>query len=532
MREDKEGLLTKNAVDDSTYSDGVPNLLHRSHVGLLANYAVVGLLMGTFPRTIFPFFRMYLNMDGYQVSAAKTLIGIAWSFKIVVGVLSDSVPIGGYRRRPYILFGWVLCLGFLTAMAWLPPEQPYFAKGQILAVANASARVVANPDAPYDGLVYLLLLMGATVGYVVVDVACDAVMVELARTERDDVRGHTQTLSYITKWLFASIASAIVGLTLNGPEYGGAFTWSVSFNTLMLAYSVIVLCTLPFVACVPDTVPKATPSLATKCRELYELCHERAMWQVMWFQYLNTLFFSFEAAPASVVQSEWAHVHPINEAMFGIGACWLLVLGMYVTKRWFLHTDWRLLVVVTTVLVVAVDSAVSFLTIFDVVRSPWFYLGGPALAHLPEGVRSIVTGFVIVEIADVGHEGATYGLLTTVSNLAEPFAVALSKVIDAPFNVYQDEVVTDTSAVRVRVACTFGIMYAMKLLSIATLVLLPSQKAAAQQLRRTGGRSQLMANGTLAVATLSLLFGIVTNLLSMFPSTACLVIAGGEGCTK
>ncbi|OQS01846.1 transmembrane protein [Thraustotheca clavata] len=532
--EDHQILLDKQepASNNDSYENGVPNLLHRNHIGLMINYALIGLLMGTFPRTIFPFFRMYLNMDGYQVSAAKSLIGIAWSFKIVVGVLSDSVSIAGYRRRPYMLSGWLLCLVFLSAMAWTNPEPPYFAKGEILAQSNASLRKILNPNAQFDGISYLLLLMGATVGYVMVDVACDAVMVELAQTEREDVRGHTQTLSYITKSIFASIGSAVVGLTMNGEEYGGAFTWSVSFNGLMLVYSIVVLVIMPCIAFVPDNLPLQMPSLGTKCKELYELCKQRAMWQVMWFQYLNTLFFEFEAAPASVVQSEWAHVHPFNEAMFSIVSCWLLACGMYITKRYFLHVDWRWLTAITTLFVVVVDSTVSFLTIFDYVRNQWFYLGGPVLGHIPEGVRYIVTGFVIVEIADAGHEGATYGLLTTVGNLASPFAVALSKVVDAPFHVFQEDVVSDTSAVRVRVAWTFGIMYFMKLLSIITLVLLPSQKVAARALRRDGGAHPRMAFTTLSTAALSLLFGIVTNLLSIFPATACLVLAGGEGCSN
>ncbi|EQC34791.1 hypothetical protein SDRG_07596 [Saprolegnia diclina VS20] len=531
MLDDREGLLVKPDADDSdAYANGVPVLLHWRHIGLVANYAVVGLLMGTFPRCIYPYFRMYLNMDGYQVSAAKTLIGIAWSFKIVVGVLSDSAPICGYRRRPYIYLGWLLCFGFLLTMALLPPETPYYADGQIRTVANASLRRIQNHDAPFDGVTYLLLLMGATVGYVMVDVACDAVMVELARTERIDVRGHTQTLSYVTKWLFASVASGVVGLTLNGAAYGGDFDWSISFNALMGAYSLVVLAVLPIAGCVPDTIPLGMPSLATKCHQLYLLCHQRALWQIMIFQFLNTFFFSFEATPGAVVQSEWAKVKPINEALFCILSCWLLAAGMLITKLYFLQHDWRLLILITSLFVVLIDGGVSYLTIYGFIRSEWFFLGGPALAHLPDGVRSIVTSFVIVEVADAGHEGATYGLLTTVGNLAEPFAVALSKVVDAPFNVFQDQVVTDTPAVRDRVAWTFGIMYAMKLLSLGTLVLLPSQKAAAQHLRAHGGAHRGMANVTLSMAALCLLFGIVTNLLSVFPSTACLVVAGGEGC--
>ena len=45
---------------------GAPDLFSKDCIGLLVNYASVGLVLGMFPRTVYPFLQMYLYMDGYQ----------------------------------------------------------------------------------------------------------------------------------------------------------------------------------------------------------------------------------------------------------------------------------------------------------------------------------------------------------------------------------------------------------------------------------------------------------------------------------
>ncbi|CAK4715658.1 unnamed protein product [Aphanomyces euteiches] len=517
---------------DDSYVNGVPNLWHPSHVGLMITYAGVGVLHGAFPRTVYPFFRMYLNMDGYQVAACASMIDMAWSFKLFFGLVTDCVPVWGFRRRPYVLLGWIVCLFFLLTVAHLPPDAPYFAKGEIVAIPNVTLRHVINPTAPADGTKYILLLMGASMGYVMADVACDAAMVELAQTERQDVRGHTQSWSYIIKYCFASLSMGAVGLAMNGQEYGGTFTWSVPMSTVMWVLSLTVAAVLPAVVVFPDAPPRCvlSTSLRAKCNEMFAICTQRAIWQTMWFHYLNAFLSDMQATPSSIVASDWAHVEPINDSIFSMLSAALMALGMAVTNAYFLGTDWRLLVAITTIGIVAVDATVTTLTVYDVVRNEWFFLGAPVVNSLAQGVRFVVTGFVTVEVTDAGHEGATYGLVTTVSNLASPLAVSISKIIDSAFQVYQADIDADTPQVRNQVEMTFVIAYVMRLLSLVTLVLLPPQKPQAQALKREGGKQPWMAVLTLVVMACSLLYGVVTNLLTIFPETACLPLAGGRGC--
>ncbi|KAL4169204.1 hypothetical protein KRP22_010127 [Phytophthora ramorum] len=53
--------------------DGSVDLLDPTRFGLLVNYACIGFLNGLLPALVYPFFKLYLNMDGFQVSAAATV---------------------------------------------------------------------------------------------------------------------------------------------------------------------------------------------------------------------------------------------------------------------------------------------------------------------------------------------------------------------------------------------------------------------------------------------------------------------------
>ncbi|KAE9083756.1 hypothetical protein PF002_g23102 [Phytophthora fragariae] len=94
----------KLALDASDKATGAlrqgsaPRLLSTESVGLISQYAAVGLVYGVLPSTITPFLTYYLNMEGTATTSARALISIPWSFKVFIGVLSDCVPLFGPSR--------------------------------------------------------------------------------------------------------------------------------------------------------------------------------------------------------------------------------------------------------------------------------------------------------------------------------------------------------------------------------------------------------------------------------------------------
>ncbi|KAG3098904.1 hypothetical protein PC122_g3799 [Phytophthora cactorum] len=230
------------------------------------------------------------------------------------------------------------------------------------------------------------------------------------------------------------------------------------------------------------------------------------------------------------IMRNWADVSPIQEKVGG-----LLSTGMYATSIYFAGNygrswDWRRTAAVTMVCYVSLDAFVKLLTIWDIIRSPYFWLGIPILEQIPLGVIFIVSSFIIVELATEGHEGAMYGLLTTVYNLAIPFATTITRNVDSMFNLTTERIQNDTNSVRTDMTMTVLIMWTTNLCSLLFLVMLPRQKEQTRAMKQLGGSSYFMGVVTVSYLMFALLWTTTTSLLSIFPSTSCLVIAGGNGC--
>ncbi|KAG6951167.1 hypothetical protein JG687_00013790, partial [Phytophthora cactorum] len=144
---------------------GAPNLFTKQHIGLVFQYAAVGLVYGVLPSTIYPFRQAYLNASGAQVLTGSTLVVLPWSFKVFYGVLSDCFLLCGYHRQPYMVIGWTICVAMLLAMSCCRVGAPYFldAADRDISPSDYTPEIEArfNCDAVSEGSVYVVLMMFA-----------------------------------------------------------------------------------------------------------------------------------------------------------------------------------------------------------------------------------------------------------------------------------------------------------------------------------------------------------------------------------
>ena len=82
------------------------NIYDFSNMGFLAQYFVVGLIYGGLPATTYGVLAVYLNTPGYVYSAAEGMATLPWSFKVFYGMLHDVAPIGGFRRKSYMVMNF------------------------------------------------------------------------------------------------------------------------------------------------------------------------------------------------------------------------------------------------------------------------------------------------------------------------------------------------------------------------------------------------------------------------------------------
>jgi hypothetical protein len=518
--------------DRSALREGeAPQLLSLEALGLVSQYAAVGLVYGVLPSTITPFLTYYLNMEGTATTSARALISIPWSFKVFIGILSDCVPIFGYRRRPYMVMGWSVTVLSLLTMACSPLGDPYFPDPDLRHVKpsnyTSEQLLSLNAGAQNDGAKYIVLMMFATLGYLFADVAADAVVVEYAQREPEETRGRTQTAIYTVRTMFNVIAQLITGFGLSSPDYGGSFDFGLSFPAVMFLLAVCCVPVIPLTWLFVREERVAPPVFREYIGDLWTAVKSRAIYQVIAYSFLSAVFGGFSYVAADPMTSYWVHATSFNLSLSGILGSAVLVVTLTLTGKYGLHWNWRTMQIVTTFCIIAIDALCTMLVTWNVVREQWFWLGLPIVETVPSGVGFIISTYVVVELAGQGNEGAIYGLLTTVSNLGGPFALTLTKNVNSAFKVYNDDIMNDTFEVRQDVTITILISYGMKLLSLGFLPLLPRQKADAQALKQSGGTSARMGTFTVCYLLVALVWSILTNLLSIFESTRCLAITGG-----
>ncbi|RLN88614.1 hypothetical protein BBJ28_00025003 [Nothophytophthora sp. Chile5] len=513
---------------------GAPDLTSKDSIGLLFQYAAVGLNYGTLPATVYPFLQNYLNATGAQVTTAATLVVLPWSFKAFYGVLSDCVPIYGYRRKPWMVIGWTICLIMLLVMACSPAGDPYYtvSSDRDIDPADYTAEIEAriNYDAASQAGKYVMLMFFAAVGYVMADVCADSIVVDYAQREPLERRGKTQSAIYTVRTVVVIFGELLTGFCFNGEEYGGDFNFSLSFPQLMIIMAVLTAPVIPITWFFIKEEKKPRVEFKGYMEELWKLLQKRAVYQVIFFNFFQGMFSSISYTASSPIQSYMVGVTPINSTLSDIFGNLLFMAGIMATSRWGLQWNWRWMIVFTGVFVMVVDGITTFITIWDVFRSQWFWLGLPIAVQLPYGVGWMISNFVIVELSGIGNEGVVYGLITMVSNLSSPFATAMTLVIDRPFDLTTERIQADDHSIRMDITYAVIIMYAMTAFSWVFLVFLPRQKEETQELLRTGGSSKLFGGLTVAYVTFAFVWSLMTNIMAIYDSTSCLIIAGGNGC--
>ncbi|KAL3905583.1 MAG: hypothetical protein SGPRY_010862, partial [Prymnesium sp.] len=236
------------ALDSST----PPDLYTTRTFGYLLQYFAVGLVYGGLPATNYGLFICYLNVPAYVSSAATTLATFPWSVKILFAFATDGFPIGGYRRRPWMMIGWSICSIFLIALALTPLPPPYYC----IEEGRLNLHKVCNPAAASSGFPFAVLLCLAACGYVAADVAADGLTVSYARREGLSTRGTTQTTAYLVRTFGQIGAQLLVGFGMNGPEYEGTFGAGLSFNAVcaILAVPSAAMIVISWVAIEEDRV--------------------------------------------------------------------------------------------------------------------------------------------------------------------------------------------------------------------------------------------------------------------------------------
>eukprot|EP00899_Mesostigma_viride_P010345 jgi/Mesvir1/19311/Mv10378-RA.1 len=139
-----------------------------------------------------------LGLDPAEMAIVTGISSTPWLIKPLYGILSDSIPLFGYRRRSYL----VLC-GLLGASAW----------AYMCLVADSPAAAIAA-------------ITASSLAVAFSDVVADSIVVERARHEPPSEQGVLQSLSW-GAYAFGGIATAYFSGSLVA-SYGPRFVFGAT----------------------------------------------------------------------------------------------------------------------------------------------------------------------------------------------------------------------------------------------------------------------------------------------------------------
>ncbi|TMW59302.1 hypothetical protein Poli38472_004371 [Pythium oligandrum] len=495
---------------------GAPSVFSLKHIGLLAHIASVGVVYGTVYGVIYAVLNNYLAMSATLVATAQALIRVPRALRMIFAVCSDCYPIFGYRRRPYLLIGWIMTFVSCFLMAVWPIGDP----------------ATTDPDASDNGIKLIFLMMFANLGTVIAFGASDGYMVELAQREPELTRGTVQSNVSTVRQVFMILSAFMTGLGLNGVDYGGSFSWTMGFNAIMGVCAAFSFVTIPLCwFCITEEKVSEGKSGSEFFKGLFKIIQSRVIFQLIALRFFRQIFSLFSVTADSLIQSLWAKVEPLNSGVADMLSSVISAVSIFIVKKYGLAWDWRLIVITCQVFVVALDCIPTFFTIWNVFRSQWFWLGVPLLAEFPNSIGDFIAGLYVVEVTDEGFEATIMGLMVSISAIGTPFATVMTKSVSSYFDIERPYIKKDDHHVHSQLTYAYIIAYIVNLFSLVFVVFwLPRQKAEVRALKRTGGSNKVLGSITVFYLVFAFCWTVMTNILSLSASTKCLRIAGGTGC--
>lgn len=516
----------------------------RRWLGLVAHSAAIGVVSTALPLAVYPFMTCNLNMEGTQTLSVRMLLALPWVLKPLFMVAVDNLPISSSacRRRTWLVLGWAISATALIYIFFIDQPAPFFGDralvGTPLRDLTDDQLATINRNAPSNGALYALLMAIAVVGYVVADVAADALAREISsRCLRPPECVSSDTSDellapMLTKWRTLAMLATFpfMGVAMSGWDYGGDFDFTLQFTDVMLIVGIAAALPIPLAWCAVDEAPVEKQPAAKPARSIWPSLCNHAVSNILMLRFVSGIFNGFSSVAVNPVAFYFAGVQPLNDNVVSFVAIAVVLLSMsHIAKKGW-NVDYRLLTIAATVVVLVLDCGATMFAIWDVVRSQWLWIGLPVMEAIPSVLDYVIFSNLLSELADPGTELLMGALVTAISFVANALGLALSKYIDAQFDVSNQDIMEDSTSARFQLMGVFLVAYAAQAISMACVVALPRHSSEAREWKARSGSSTARAVALVAVVGLSLAAATAVHVLSVNQSTSCLGLAAGTAC--
>lgn len=414
--------LTSTDVKDGTSSSSgtVPitdMMWTMDYCGLYAQYAAVGLVTGSMGLS-YNFCVYYYDGSSNLCANSKNIQMLAWSFKILYAIVTDIWRPFGYRRRPFIIGGWLAAIVLLVLLAIFADQ--------------------------LDASGWILMLFGVNAFMMLADVPADGYAVELSRLETGRKRGQVVATAQAIRWVFSTVAGVIQALLMNGPttnkddcSIGWSQCWAWGLTVKEFYGLLAVLISILFVPMCLLQEPDAKLVPQHTVGEFRE-----KIWDTMKNQTTSSLiiyvigmhaFTNFISNAAVYLQYYVIGLTNFQSGVDSITTSLATALGIQLFQRYLIKYNWRYTSYLSSIL----TAFFSFLWIFafyDVggLRNGNFTIFIDVDQSFTEGMSKILYSLTVLELAHPGLEATTFELITSVSNAGMSLSTILATQLLTP----------------------------------------------------------------------------------------------------
>ena len=340
----------------------------------------------------------YLLKDTFNLQPAssqvlRTTMAIPWGIKPVYGIISDSLPICGYRRRSYLFICAILAIFAFT----------------VLSLESISSTVLA----------VTVCLFFSSLSTAVSDVVIDARVVEMSRLDPENGANDLQSLSWIMLSVGGVIGSLLAGPTL---EYFGArvvFALSSIGPLIILILSIYIK---------EDRVHASNgkkscmTSASSQFFVLIKSIRSPLIWKsALWIFLSSAISPGLHQISFYYVTDELHFTPEFLGTTRAVGYLFLMA-GTVIYNTCFRTTRFRIILYYAQIGL----SIVSFLDIILVTRlnlkfgipDTMFFLGDEIVADVFYRLKSMPVFILCAKVCPPGIEGTLFALLMSISNLS------------------------------------------------------------------------------------------------------------------
>ena len=318
-----------------------------------------------------------LKMPPVAMAALMGVISTPWIFKPVYGIISDTFPLFGWRRKSYILLGCMVGGLSWWALPWAPDS------------------------------IGLILFMGS-LGLCVADVACDSLLVEAARKESEEDKGSVQSWAWglrATGGLLASVLGPVAYKTL-----GAEITFVIS-------------------GCVPLVFAAVTPALherrvekkaggGTPILKLLESFKSPNIWKPTLFIFILNVTPGYGTVLAYFFEHV-LHFTPYNFATMSVTGSISAIVGTIVYRRYLTQVPIR------KIFTYSLLSSWTLRWVHIVLVNRWVPELDVTIAIVESIALTLIgqcillpTVVLVAKICPENVEGSLYATVMSISNLA------------------------------------------------------------------------------------------------------------------